>query len=83
LKLQYNELLSSFAFNFNLRRHNQAPTLRYERHVGSKVTFRLLNKKWAAIYGGAKEGRDVLLRVDPREATLVAGAYTRSHFRST
>ena len=71
MKLESHKLLSTFAFNFNLRRHNQAPTYRYEHHVGSKVTFRLLNKKWGAIYGGAKEGRDVLLRVDPREATLV------------
>jgi len=31
-------------------RINQAPTIRYERQVGSKVTFRLLNKKWANIY---------------------------------
>jgi hypothetical protein len=49
-------------FTFNLHRYD-------ERHVGSKVTFRLLNKKWANIY--AHEGRDMLLRVDPRDATLV------------
>ena len=47
LKLKCDILLSDFAFKFNLRRY-------------SKVTFRLLNKKWGAIYGGAKAGRCML-----------------------
>jgi hypothetical protein len=40
----------NFAFNFNLRRYNQAPVKTYEAFVGHKATFRVLNKKWTQQY---------------------------------
>eukprot|EP00873_Tetraselmis_striata_P043997 jgi/Tetstr1/464261/TSEL_009065.t1 len=35
-------------------RANQAPTFGYERLVGSKTTFRILNKSWTAAYAAAR-----------------------------
>ena len=34
----------------------QGPTSNYEKYVGSRTTFRLLNKKWVAIYASKPDG---------------------------
>jgi len=41
LKLKCDELLSSCAFNVNLRRYI----------VGTRTTHRIVNNQWAALYG--------------------------------
>ena len=52
-------------------RLNQAPATEYfSEDVGSRVDFRLLNKRWGVAYGTAKHHK--LMLNDPRNMTLVA-----------
>ena len=68
LKLKCDELLSRFAFKFNLRRYNQG-----------RVMFFLGNKYGADLCDLALE----LPPVAGLNSRLAAGAYTRSDFSST
>eukprot|EP00898_Chlorokybus_atmophyticus_P005880 jgi/Chlat1/6293/Chrsp44S05786 len=52
-------------------RINQAPTAKYERYVGSKTTFRLLNKKWTTLYAAHGEFTALLTDLE-RNASLVS-----------
>jgi hypothetical protein len=52
-------------------RINQAPTYPYPIYVGRKTTFRLLNKKWVAVYADKEQGREALLPVEEKNATLI------------
>ena len=40
--------------------------------MGSKTTYRLLNKKWASMYTSAQEGRRVFLPSEAANATILA-----------
>eukprot|EP00899_Mesostigma_viride_P028487 jgi/Mesvir1/8823/Mv02724-RA.1 len=80
-------ILKSTRFGASIDRHdvvlrvNQAPTQGYERYVGSRTTFRLLNKKWAAMYTSKADGRGVLLPTEHANATLVLTRVTAAVFQ--
>ncbi|XRB17947.1 glycosyltransferase family 29 protein [Pseudoscourfieldia marina] len=52
-------------------RINQGPTKGYEPFVGSRTTYRLINKKWAAVYTAKDDGRQILLPSEAQNATYV------------
>ena len=74
MKLQCDELLSSFAFNVNLRRYNVSATQRSAAEAVVKL------KDGAA----SNDKLSVHLRArDAELAAVAAGAYTRTLFSST
>jgi len=52
-------------------RLNQAPVLPYALHVGANTTFRLLNKRWVAVFSDKVEGQAGLLLAEAPGSTLV------------
>ncbi|QDZ24308.1 sialyltransferase [Chloropicon primus] len=61
-------------------RINQGPSKGYEKIVGSKTTFRLLNKKWVSMYTSATEGRKVFLPSEAENATILASRISGRSF---
>lgn len=61
-------------------RINQGPSKNYEDIVGSRTTFRLLNKKWASMYTSALEGRKVFLPNEAQNATILASRVSSKAF---
>ena len=61
-------------------RINQGPSKGYEKIVGSKTTFRLLNKKWVSMYTSATEGRKVFLPSEAPNATILASRISGRSF---
>ena len=61
-------------------RVNQGPTEKYEAHVGSRTTIRLLNKKWVVMYATKYEGRKVFLPGEARNTTLLCTRATSTDF---
>ena len=52
-------------------RINQGPTRGYEPFVGSRTTYRLINKKWASVYTSKDDGRQYLLPAEALNTTYV------------
>ena len=63
----------------------QGPTWKYEKYVGSRTSFRLLAKKWVALYTERESGRHTLLPAELPNATLLVsrvGAVEYEHLAS-
>jgi len=61
-------------------RVNQGPVKGYERMVGARTTFRLLNKKWVTMYVTKLEGRGVLIPTESYNCTYLASRTGRGSF---
>jgi hypothetical protein len=96
LKLKCDELHSSFAFKFNLRRYTTggttadccstrgaAPTWSDRCRTGARRTMRMTARARSSITTSARSGRRAGRRGNARSAATLAGAYTRSLVSST
>jgi len=63
-----------------IMRVNQGPARGYEGIVGSRTTFRLLNKKWVSMYVTKFEGRGVLIPIESKNCTYLASRTGRGSF---
>ena len=61
-------------------RINQGPSKGYEKNVGSRTSFRLLNKKWASMYTSREEGRKIFLPTEAENATILASRISTRSF---
>lgn len=74
-------------------RVNQAPVKGYEKYVGSKVTYRMLNNKWTTVYyedgvsntdvpGGTSNLARYLLAQEPSNVTFIVSRATTKQFET-
>mmetsp|Transcript_832 Transcript_832/g.1750 ORF Transcript_832/g.1750 Transcript_832/m.1750 type:complete len:535 (-) Transcript_832:314-1918(-) len=61
-------------------RINQGPTAGYEKFVGSRTTFRLLGRKWVALYTSKDDGRAILLPAEVSNSTLLVSRVSASEY---
>jgi hypothetical protein len=77
--------LKSTFVSFMMAYDAQGPTWKYEKYVGSRTSFRLLAKKWVALYTERESGRHTLLPAELPNATLLVsrvGAVEYEHLAS-
>jgi hypothetical protein len=74
-------------------RVNQAPVKGYEKFVGSKITYRMLNNKWTTVYyedgvantdvpGGTSNLARYLLAQEPSNVTFIVSRATTKQFET-
>tara|TARA_X000000368_G_scaffold8369_1_gene6552 strand:- start:1687 stop:2877 length:1191 start_codon:yes stop_codon:yes gene_type:complete len=74
-------------------RVNQAPVKGYEKYVGSKITYRMLNNKWTTVYyedgvsntdvpGGTSNLARYLLAQEPSNVTFIVSRATTKQFET-
>ena len=90
MKLYYVKLLSRFAFNFNLRRYTMAPVAVPAAAAVAAVMGQAgmgqdrIDDESEGLKMDSRSRAALMARLAGQDAAgLMAGAYTRSHFRAT